>query len=116
MNRRYKPQVCREGTGRVPSDALLHQTEPGYMSAAPGRRPVGPVQLVKGRLVNSIFTYLLGNRSCFVGYMTINAAEMKFGRVLYGLENPRQAACLENRMGPGGFMKAPLVGRIFPRS
>ena len=41
MNRRYEPQVCREGTGRVPSDALLHQIEPGYMSAAPGRRPVG---------------------------------------------------------------------------
>ena len=31
----------RQGADRVPSDALLHQTGPVCMPAAPGRRPVG---------------------------------------------------------------------------
>ena len=115
MNRRYEPHDCREGTGRVPSDTLF-QTEPGYMSAAPGRRPVGTCAACKRASCEFNLYISTGQPPCFVGYMTINAAEMKFGRVLYRLENPQQAAWLENRMGPGGFMKVTLVGRIFPRS
>ena len=31
----------RQGAGRVPNDALLYQTGPGWMSATPGRQPCG---------------------------------------------------------------------------
>ena len=49
-----------------------------------------------------------GHRPGSVGYVTMNAVEMKFGRAPHGLEILRQAAGFENRAGPGGFVKAPL--------
>ena len=45
----------RQGADQVPSDALLHQTGPVCMLAAPG-----PVRLVEGRLATSNCKYLPG--------------------------------------------------------
>ena len=64
---------------------------------------VGPVRLVEGRLATLNCKYRPGS----VGYVTMDAVEMKFGRAPHGLEILRQAAGFENRTGPGGFVKAP---------
>ena len=64
-----------------------------------------PVRLVEGRLaILDIYKHRRGS----VGYVTMNAAKIKFGRVPHGLEILQQAAGFENRTGPGGFVKALL--------
>ena len=73
-----------------------------------GYTQTAPVRFVEGRLATSNFKYLYtGHRPGSLGYVTMIAVEMKFGRVPHGLEILRQAAGFENRTGPGGFVKAP---------
>ena len=66
------------------------------------RARAGPVRLVEGRLATCKY-----HHPGSVGYVTMDAVEMKFGRAPHGLEILRQAAGYENRTGPGGFVKAP---------
>ena len=98
----------KPGADRVPSDALLHQTGPVCMPAAPDRCPGGTCAACCRAPCDFKFQISTGHRSGSVGYVTMDAVEMKFGRAPHGLEILRQAAGFGNRTGPGVFMKAPL--------
>ena len=79
------------------------------MSAAPGRRSVGTNAACYRAPCEFKFYISTGHLWGSVGHVTINAVEMKLGRVPHGLDNPRQAAGFENLTGPGLFVKSHLA-------